>query len=135
MLLFACVTLIAENVILYLMLSDLYWVEELLLKPGPTILEMARAPEGISGRVQSIRKTLLSFIALSWTTIYAIKFCFLLFFHQMIDRLKSLVLIWKITLGITVLSYCICLSSLFMSCTHYDIEVGKYSRLSVKSRI
>ena len=135
MLLFACVTLIAANVVVYLMLSDLYWSEELLLNPGPTILAMARTPEEISGRIQSTRKTMLSFMALSWTAIYAIKLCFLLFFHQMIDWLKRLGLIWKITLGITVLSYCICLSSLFMTCTHYDIEVGKYSRLSVKSRI
>lgn len=123
MLLFACVTLIAANVVVYLMLSDLYWSEELLLNPGPTILAMARTPEEISGRIQSTRKTMLSFMALSWTAIYAIKLCFLLFFHQMIDWLKRLGLIWKITLGITVLSYCICLSSLFMTCTHYDIEV------------
>lgn len=88
MLLFACVTLIAANVVVYLMLSDLYWSEELLLNPGPTILAMARTPEEISGRIQSTRKTMLSFMALSWTAIYAIKLCFLLFFSSD-DRLAK----------------------------------------------
>lgn len=133
-LLFACVTLIAANVILYLMLSDLYWDEELLLSPWPTIEATARTPEQLFDRVLSSQKKLLCFLTLIWTSIYAIKLCFLLFFHQMIDRLKGLVFIWRIVLVITVLFYCVNVSSPFIACTHYDIETGTSPRPSVKSR-
>lgn len=132
MLIFACANLIAANAILYLTLSDLYWDEELLLNPGPTIEASALMPGELFGRILSTRKTLITIQALSWTSIYAIKVCFLLFFHQMIKRLQRLVLVWKIILGITVLFYCISLSSTFISCNRRGMDIGKSSRLPVK---
>lgn len=132
MLIFACATLIAANVILYLTLSDLYWDEELLLNPGPTIKASTLMPGKLFGTVLSTQRTLIIIGALSWTSIYAIKLCFLLFFHQMIRRLQRLVLVWKIVLGITVLFYCISLSSTFISCNRHGMDIGKSSRLPVK---
>ena len=126
MLLFACAALIAANVVLYYMLSDLYWDEELLLNPQGADASMPTFPE-LLDRVLLTRKTILAYVALSWTSIYAVKLCFLFFFRQLIDRVKRLVVIWKISLGVTVVSYCVTVSSYFLTCTHYDYRVGKSS--------
>lgn len=125
MLLFACVALIAANVILYYMLSDLYWDEELLLNPHWASVASTLTTEQLIDMVLLTRKTILSYVALSYTSIYGVKLCFLFFFRQLIDRVKRLVVIWKISLGFTVVSYCVTVSSYFMTCTHYDYRVGK----------
>ena len=125
MLLFACVALVAANVILYSMLSDVYWDEELLLNPQWALHGSTLKTENILDKVLLTRKTILSYQALSWTCIYAVKVSFLLFFRQLIERVKRPVIIWKISLGFTVVTYCFTVSSYFMSCTHYDYRVGK----------
>lgn len=135
MLFFACATLIAANAMLYLLLSDLYWDEELLLDPVKTILAAANTPKQLFGKILSTRMMILALQAVTWTSIYAIKFCFLLFFHQIVCRLKGQLFLWKIILGITVLFYCICISVSFMTCTHYDMEAGEHPCSSMNCKI
>lgn len=118
-LLFACVNLIASHSILYYSLSDIYWGEDMALNTGPTINALGLTSEQVLDKTVFLRRILATYTTLNWTCIYAIKLCFLLFFHPMIRRLKGLVFIWKIILGITLLFYCYILSSSFIVCPYF----------------
>lgn len=115
MLLLGCVTLIAANIVLYISLSDLYWTENLNSGYGPMVETTSLLPKLPSERIDFTRKMLKAFMGLGWTSIYAIKFCFLIFFHQLINQIGRLLLIWKIILGITVLFYCMCMTTLLLN--------------------
>lgn len=119
MLIFACVTLTAANGILFSLITTVYWHEDLILNPHPLATKTPSSPSTFSARLLRYQQLLFSFATLIWTTIFAVKICFLLFFLQMVHRLQKLMLIWKIVFGITVLFYCICVTSLFISCHHF----------------
>lgn len=129
-LIFACATLTAANGILFFMIPTIYWDEELILNTNSLAIATAGSAGSItafSARLVRVQKILESFATLIWTTIFAVKICFLLFFLQMIHRLKNLMFIWKIVLGITIPSYCVCVAGIFLACFHYDLAVGKFT--------
>lgn len=125
-LLFACVTLIAATGILYVGVPTLYLVDELLHSHArPTNLN-AVLPPGLSDRLRWSLSLVYAHTALQMTTIYLIKFCFLLFFLQLVRRLNRLFLAWKIAFGITALFYCFSMCSVFLlSCPCFHTNFGK----------
>lgn len=125
MLIFACVTLTASIGLLFSLIPTLYWDEELILNPGSQALAMAGPPAPFLARVLFSQRMAYSFVVLTYATIFAVKICFLLFFFQMVDRLKKLMLFWKIVFGITLLFYCLCASVEFISCPHFGLASCK----------
>lgn len=123
-LLFGCVTLIAATIIIFVITDTIYWDEQLILDPSPEVLTAALSPDFFH-RVLWYQQTVFSFITLTWTTIFAVKICFLLFFRQMVERLNGLILFWRVVLGITILSYCICACGVFISCSHFGLAACK----------
>lgn len=104
MLIFACLMLIASQILLYMMMETIYYDEALLLNRNPQTLALAfEDPEAFYRRILRFRQISFSFLALNWTTVFAVKICFLLFFHRIITRLKRLALAWKVIFGITIL--------------------------------
>lgn len=121
MLIFACTTLLAATVLLYSMMSVMYLVQEMTLNPIPATLVQASAA-GFSERMSQYSQLMFSFLALAWTTVFAVKFCFLLFFYQMLVRVPNLMYICKIVFGITILCYCICVCGIFIACPRVGLE-------------
>lgn len=119
MLIFACVTLTVANGILFSLPTFIYWNEYLILHPDSPIIQTTSA--ATVARISRYQQMLYSSLTLTWTTIFAVKICFLLFFLQIVDRLKKLMLIWKIVFCVTVLIYPLCVCGIFLSCPHFGL--------------
>lgn len=65
---------------------------------------------------------------LIWTAIFSVKFSFLSFFHQIVDRIQGLVLYWKIVgmMNIVAFAFCVCFS--FVECPRTDYVASKWSQ-------
>lgn len=116
-LIFACTTFIASQVVLYILkIEDLYWVGALAFEPmNPQKLALIlEDPEAFYPRVLLIQRMEFTCVALTFACIFAVKICFLLFFHEMITRLQRLVLAWKVIFGITILFWAFCTCAIFV---------------------
>lgn len=117
-LIFACLTLIASQIMLYIPnIDDIYWIEALILYPSPQILaSISKDPEAFYRRISKLQRMQFSSFALTWTSIFAVKICFLLFFHQMITRLQRWILAWRVIFGITIFFWALCICAIFINC-------------------
>ena len=120
-LMFACLTLIASQLMLYIPdIDDIYWVEALILYPSPQILaSISKDPEAFHRRISGLQRMQFASFALTWTCIFAVKICFLLFFHQIITRLRRWILAWRVIFGITIFFWALCICAIFINCPHF----------------
>lgn len=127
-LIFACSTFIASQVLLYVIkIEGLYWLGALVYEPmGPQNLSLIlEHPEAFYRHVEKIQVMDTCSAALTWTSIYAVKICFLLFFHQLITRLRRLILAWKIIFVITIIFWAFCVSAMFITCPRFGPSSSK----------
>ncbi len=127
-LLFACSTFIASQTLLYVnKIANLYWLGALVNDPtGPQNLALIlKDPQEFYRRIVKVQRIDSISTALTWTSIFAVKICFLLFFYQLVTRLRRLILAWKITFGITIIFWAFCVSSIFISCPRYGPTSSK----------
>lgn len=134
-LLFACAALTAATPVLYRDIVPLYFVQELAsegLSP-----EKFSQSSGVNGEaeVQLYQVLHFTYEALVWTAIFSVKFSFLAFFRQIIDRIQSLVLYWKIVgvMNILACAFCVCFS--FMECPQTEYEASKWSQSSCNLKV
>lgn len=125
-LMFACATLIASQVLLYVLrIEVIYYDARKILDPvSGNILFFSSVADGshaevLRRRVSNPQPILFSSLALSWTCIYTVKICFLLFFHQLITRLRRWILAWKVIFGITIIFWAYCASAVFIGCPKF----------------
>ena len=111
---FGCVCLIAATILLYKVLPVLYLVLRLVSDPSSV-----RLPPGFSQQASFYQKILYSHLALAWSVIYSVKFCFLCLFRLLIDRLKGIVRYWRFVVGITAISAGYCISYQFIVCPRF----------------
>lgn len=127
-LIFACSIFIASQLILYIIkIENLYWFGSIAFEPmdPQNLASKLKDPEAFNRRVLRIERAEFSSLALTFTSIFAVKICFLVFFHEMITRLRRLILAWKVIFGITVLFWALCTSAVFISCPHFASSVSK----------
>ena len=109
--------------------EDIYWMTSLQYGPPQLQLEPFSVPDGAT-RVTRIQQIAFAIDVITWATIFAIKFSYLVFFRQMIDRLKLLIIAWKAITGIVILSGVYCIASKFFACSgHFGLDVGKYFQM------
>ncbi len=129
-LMLACAALIASQILLYVHKIDvIYYQTGRLFDPvSRNILSSSSVvdngnnanAEEIHRRAANLQQILFSSLALSWTCIYAVKICFLLFFHQLITRLRRWILAWKIIFAITIVFWAFCASAVFIGCPRFN---------------
>lgn len=124
MLIFACINLIAAQVLLHVMKSSVYLVEGMIFNPDSDALASMSKAE-LMDRILVYRKLVFAYLVLTWTTIFAVKICFLSFFRQMLKRLKRMMLTWKIIFVLTLLFYGICVSGPFLYCPYFGLDSCK----------
>lgn len=127
-LIFACSTFIASQSILYILkIENIYWLGSLAFEPmnPQNLASILEEPEAFYRRVLRIQRAEFSGLALTFTSIFAVKICFLIFFYEMVTRLRRLILAWKVIFGITVLFWALCTSAVFISCPHFAPSVSK----------
>ena len=125
MLIFACVTLIASTVLLFDVAETVYWDEALILDPSPATLAEAFLPT-FPAKIMHFQQKVFAYLSLTWTTIFAVKLSFLLFFRSMVDRVKKMELFWKVVFGITVVFYCYCAAAVYMGCSKFGLAACKF---------
>lgn len=75
--------------------------------------------ERIHRRAANLQQILFASLALSWTCIYAVKISFLLFFYQLITRLRRWILAWKIIFAITIVFWAFSASAVYIGCPKF----------------
>lgn len=70
-----------------------------------------------------------AFFALSWTTIFAVKFSFLIFFKKLIDRVPSIHAYYWIVVIISLVSWLFSLAEPFILCSHPNRSFGRICSL------
>ena len=118
LLFFACVTLTAATSLLYVLIPLNYLDEKIKYSLEINVMEIAGLERELFDRAIRIRQLSYSYLALTWLTIFSVKMCFLLFFHQLIHCLGKLMLIWKIVFAITIFVFCFCIFGNFIACPH-----------------
>jgi hypothetical protein len=75
-------------------------------------------------------KFMYSYVALVWTATYAVKFSFLVFFKQIIEKVSKRITIYYWTIvALCVLSWMFSLSSPFIACPYFGIESRAFPML------
>ena len=119
---FACLNLIAAHVVLYIMVQSAFVVEIQTLNPYLfSKLIFASTTESAHEFVWH-RKMLLVFPSFIWTAVYSVKLCLLLLFRKMVTRH----LVWRVAVAITLVSYVISISTLYVSCPHTGFNACKF---------
>lgn len=111
---FACLALVASQIFTHVKKEAFFRIDANIHDLNH--LNLINDPEAFARRILTARKGLFACFAFSWTSIFAVKICFLLFFYQMITRLQRLILYWKVTFGITLILWAFCISEAFIAC-------------------
>ena len=117
LLLFACLCLVVATVMLYITASPLYEMikTEAAVKANPG-LGQEIPTDSFTEMVSKIQRYLYVFGPMIWLVAFAVKFCYLHFFRLLIDRQKSLVNSWKVTMVINLIAAVFNICSSFTSC-------------------
>ena len=126
LLLFACICLTAATGLLYKLIPLIYFIEELDFKdqvplPFPT--------SDVTKDTILATRLLDAYTSLSWTVIYAAKFCYLIFFRALIDRVRQMIIYWRIAVLITVVFGGLTLGETFIACPRIDVSSSKFFRM------
>ena len=118
-----CMCLTAGTVVGYVSLKLLYFSEDLIYNPSYLLSVLFDPNSDISSR--TVQKLLYAYPPLLWTTIFAVKFAYLAFLRQLIDRVERLVIYWRVVVGMTVFSFPICIILSAMICVKLGVEAGQ----------
>lgn len=121
LLLFACVTLTAATGLIYVTVPIMYWEQEMIVHPQVNVINMFGSETKLFAQIIRYRQLVYAYLVLTWTTIFSVKICFLLFFHQLIDRVEKLLLMWKIVFVITMLVFIFCACGIFIACPYFRV--------------
>lgn len=121
----ACASLIGANVLLWTMIPSLYMADFIYINPTPATLRKLTAEPAYRRRTIWFRKMVTAFSALTWTAIYGVKLCYLLFFHLLVVRITRYLLIWKCIFVTTVILFVFCICCDYIGCPYFNIQVCK----------
>ena len=102
---------------LYITASPLYeiFMAEAGVKANPGLRQEIPI-DSFTGMVTRVQRYSYAFGVLIWFVEFAVKFCYLHFFRLLIDRQRSLVNYWKVTMVINLIAAVFNICSSFMSC-------------------
>lgn len=116
LLVFACAALTAATGLLYELIPTIYGNKEGTLSTKWNLVESVDSNPELFARILRYRRLVNSFVVLTWVTIFSVKICFLLFFLQLINRVKKLMFIWKVVFAVTMVAFCFCVCGTFIAC-------------------
>lgn len=121
LLLFACVCLTASTGLLLDLVPREYLQERLNFGQLETLPFPISDLPGVTVHTVSI---LDAYTVFSWMVIYAAKFCYLIFFRQLVDRLRPMVIYWQCVMVITFLLGALSLCETFIACPRIDASAA-----------
>ncbi|KAI9823815.1 MAG: hypothetical protein M1826_007636 [Phylliscum demangeonii] len=115
-LLLACIFLAAATIVLYTTMTDLY------LSYSSWTLLLAADPDGAVKRGVRYLRRFFAYASMTWTAIYAVKLSFLFFFRVLVDRIRYMIMYWRVVLGATLVAGGLCVCESAIECPHFDAE-------------
>ena len=109
-LILAAIFLIAETTLLLIMIDAMYFVEQLDLNGLP--------PNPNTGEIDIFQKLRWSFLAISWSSIFSIKFSYLTLFSGLCDRMPRMELYRKSLYGLTLVAFIYLVLNGIVVCPH-----------------
>ena len=113
LLIFACVCLTTSTVLGYVNVKSLYWDQALNYNPTFPFYLMKEHVD-IKAHVITYQRPSYSYPALLWATIFSVKFAYLAFFRRLVDRVRPLIIYWRIILGLSAVSFPVCIISIYV---------------------
>ena len=124
LLLFSGLALTAATAFLYHYTSQMFLMARLTFNPS-LVFEIAASEAGISQDIRSIQWITWTYLGLSWTVIFFVKFAFLSLFHHLVDKLPGLYNFWKGALAIAIVVYLFTLCAVPLSCPRPGFDARK----------
>ena len=122
-LLFGCVCAVVATGVLYSSLDWMYTIEGVLT--GSAILLPVASFLELSSR---FHKRNTATLALTWTSIFSVKFSFLFFFRLLVQRVRIMVMFWWVATIATLVAWVFNIIAIFLPCLHFDVSIGKLDR-------
>ena len=123
---FGCLCLTTSTVLGYVNVDNLYWSQELSLNPAEVIPLLEQGVD-VAAHINAYERLYYSYPSILWAAIFAIKFAYLAFFKRLIDRVPRLVFYWRVTLGLCLISFPLCVISVYVACVKWGLEAGNKS--------
>ena len=123
-LIFACVCLTASTVLGFINVDNLYWEQEIDYSPG-LIIELMEQHVDIAAHINTYERLYRSYPVLLWAAIFAVKFAYLAFFRRLVDRIRPFLTYWWVIVGLSVVSFPVCVISVYLPCPKWGLESGK----------
>lgn len=119
-LIYACVFLAAGTGVLYSLSKSLYGPDKCLQThdSGPV-------PPLEASNLTGSQQKQFCFVILTWIAIYCVKFSFLLFLRQLVDRIWGMLLFWRAVVAFAIISLFVCISEPFFSCAYFGAKLRK----------
>ncbi|KAI9796329.1 MAG: hypothetical protein M1835_004320 [Candelina submexicana] len=102
-------------------MGKLYWDQELVFNPS-LFSKYGSENVNIPHHIIDHQRFIYSATTLLWTTIFTVKFAYLTFFRRLIKQIRPLIIYWRVIVGITVVSFLICIMSIYVTCTKWGLE-------------
>lgn len=123
---FSCVCLCASTILLYQLMSGLYFDQKVVSDPSAVSFKMAIK---IIPELLKVQRLSYAHLTLTWTAIFSVKFSFLFFFKLLIKRLTNLNVYWRVVVWINAVVFVLCVSDIFIACPHITLSDSKLSFL------
>ena len=131
-LLFACVLLTAGTVLGYAKVGTLYWSED--VNYNPTYVEYLLAEHvDVGAHIDDYIRLYCSYPALLWTSIFVVKFAYLAFLRRLLDRVTGLLKFWRVAVGISIVSFPICVISIYIPCLKWGLGASEHVKVRLLS--
>ncbi|KAL8627148.1 hypothetical protein Q9189_007157 [Teloschistes chrysophthalmus] len=115
--LFACLCLTAATGLYFTLLPKTYQYED---SESRSNAPLPSPPPDIVKEVVFNVQLVHAYLFLSWLALFAIKFCFLVFFRALIDRVRPMVIYWRVVVVITIILGAVSVNETFITCPHTD---------------
>lgn len=119
----ACICLTISTVLGYVYINTLFLGEELNVDSAE-LSKLVQGGANITDLSNTYRMLSWTYTVLLWSAIFSIKFAYLVFFRQLVDRVKPLVTYWRGIVGVTILAFSFCIISCFLPCTEQGVDTG-----------
>ena len=115
------VFLIASMALLWQQLDEMFVAEALVTNTASTVLITGNWMDQLFWFL----KISDAFLVLSWTSEMAVKFSFLFFFRNLINRVRGMKLYWWVVFGVSVAVWIFGCGAVFAPCPYFDLRSRK----------
>ncbi|MCJ1422479.1 hypothetical protein MMC29_000359 [Sticta canariensis] len=112
-LIFACISLTASTILGY--------ANELNYNPA-RYFHLVEEHVDVAAHINAYERLYYSYPCLLWATIFSVKFAYLAFFRRLVDRARPLVIYWRIVVGLSVVSFPVCVVSVYVVCVKWGLD-------------